>query len=206
MYCYLSKTERNPHYAPIFYRLAQECKNECSRAKLEEYYNKAIYHDPTLSEAYYELAVISEESGNDSEAKKFYKKVTQLDPTNSPAYFKLGVDYFHKGEFEYAERFLKQAAKVSYSYEDAYYLGWICMLKQDYDMAYWHFRKCVNVNSKYLFKTHLGIGMVFHLSGKQDLAEEQVNTLRDLSRDNIADQLLRFIRTGQYPDIFPGLI
>jgi len=203
VYCYTKKIERNFHYGSLFYKLAQECGDRCTREKLKYYYKKAIYHDPNYSNAYYELAVLSEQDGNDEESLKLYRKVTQLDSTNGMAYFKIGIDHIDSGELEKAKRYLKQALKYNYpsgDYEAYYYLGRIYTMEKDYKTAIWYYKHNEDIEKEHILEIYLGLGVAYYGLGNRDEALKYVVKLRDVKRDYLAGQLEQFIEMGQYPE------
>ncbi|HQP10557.1 MAG TPA: tetratricopeptide repeat protein [Candidatus Omnitrophota bacterium] len=206
IYCHFKKSERNPHYSKIFYKMAQECESRCRREKTRSYYRKVIYHDPNMSDAYYRLALMEEQDGNDGEALMLYKKVTELVSWNDEADFKVGVDYFKEGAFEYAGRYFKQAVKNNYHHNKAhFYLGLIYTREKEYEKATWHYSRCEGIKNEFFYDTYLGKGILLYVQGKESSALNYVDKLVELGRGDLADQLRQFMQTGKYPESLPKI-
>jgi tetratricopeptide (TPR) repeat protein len=203
---FIVRTERlkpNPHYSSIFYKWGRECEDRCSLEKQKYYYQKAFYHDPSFSDAYYQLALIAEKERDYGTALQFYKKTADLDFTKHTAYFKLGLEYFQNRQLDYAIRYFKQAIRHKHNFLEAYYyLGRIYAIRKDYQSAIWHYEHTGDMSGDALLEIYLRMGVVYHLWGSKDMTLKYVDKLLDLKRHDLADQLKRFIETGQHPEYF----
>lgn len=201
LYCYSKKVERNPHYGILFYRLGKNCSGRCSIAEQKDYYQKAVYHDPSLVDALYNLAIYADREGEDARALQLFKKVIDLSSSYHVAYFKVGVDFFLKNNLENAMQSFDEAIRCKYSYRDAfYYVGRIHEIRGEYKEANRFYRRILGQRNKYYYWVPLRLGISNYMSGDEKNALKYVYRLRELKRDDLADQLEQFMETGKYPE------
>lgn len=199
-FCYLQRITLNPRYGAIFYKVGKDCFY-CSFEKKVNYFQRAIYFDPNLSKAYYGLGELYEAHENKERALEYYLKAAALDHAFEEAYFKVGFLYFQDGKPSYALRYLKQAyqstprdAKVNY------YLALVYESEKRYADAleYYQrincgqFEKCAQASAR--------VGVLYHLLKNEAAVLNKIGDLRNLQRDDLADQLQQFTETNQYPE------
>lgn len=198
-FCYLRRTTLNPRYAEVFYAIGGDCRR-CPVQERLNYFLKALSYDPNLSKAYYELGAIYEGRGETEKAFQFYLKTTALDYCYVDAYWKVGHAYYRKGDFDAAFRYLLVAHRYDPGRADAnYYLGLLYEMKKQYDEAVGHFLQ-INCPKPQCVEALARVGALLHLLNKDPHAMSVVEDLQRMQRNDLADQLLQFMKMEQYPE------
>jgi len=189
LFCFGEKSKRNPNYGQIFYELGMKCVEKCPLNKQLKYFRKAVYHKPDLEGAYYQLGLVYEKSGDGEMAIDSFKKATQLNPHYSEPHFKVGLDYFRKNELETALNYFHQALKYRSNYAELnYYMAKTYDLIHDDSKALWHYLRASSIEKNY-FDAYVRAGILSHRLGYNGWAVEQVEKLRELDQNILADQL-----------------
>ncbi len=202
--CYIEQTRPNSHYGKIFYKRARQCDINCSITKQKDYYEKAIYHNPYLSDAYYRLGILSEEEEDEAQALHWYKKAASIDHTHTEANMKVGIQYFEEKNFEKALRHLLLSDKYVRDFTDGrdnVYLGRIYERRGEYDLARKQYSKSIATGGR-SDRAFIGIGAMHHLLGEHQEAFDQVVILPlQHKKFELGRQLENFIKTGEYPPV-----
>lgn len=188
-----AKRKMSPGYGRVYYRLGNECQDQCSLNKQIRYFKKAVEYDPNLSKAHYRLANLYEQAGNQEKAVNSYEAVTRLDHTHNIAYFKVGFDYFQKGDADLALRYLKHAFKHRSTYskfndEIIYYLAGVYEAKDDLKKAIFYYEEAAERRYNYP-KIYFMLNRLYLQSDAQYVALQQIKKLRTLKENDLADQL-----------------
>ena len=198
-FCYLRRTTLNPRYGEVFYAIGRDCRR-CPVQERLNYFTKALSYDPNLSKAYYELGDIYEARGETEKAFELYLKAATLDYRYAEAYWKVGYAYYRKGDFAAAFRYLLPAYRYDSGQADTnYYLGLLYEMKKQYKEAKGHYLKILCPNPR-CAQALARVGALLHFLNMDPHAISVIGDLRNMQRDDLADQLQRFLETNQYPE------
>jgi len=196
-YCYAERTERNPKYGRIFYRLGLECLEKCELNEQLRYFRKAVYYDPNISDAYYHLGIVYGKKGKVKREIENYGKAAQIDPTHDKAIQKLGIHYYEEGNLHQAIRYLNQAFHLGKDFARTnYYLGRTYESKKEYKKAAGYYQKAYRYNQDFM-EAYMRAFALNHLVGDDFYALRQVEKLRHFKKNHLAQQLEDYIREGQ---------
>ena len=202
-FCYLRRTTLNSRYGEVFYAIGRDCRG-CSAQERLNYFTKALSYDPNLSRAYYELGAIYEDRGRADKAFQLYFRSAALDYSYADAYWKVGYAYYRKGDFDAAFRYLLPAYQHDPYRADAnYYLGLLYEIKKQYEEAIVHYLR-INCPNPNCVQALARVGALLHLLNKDPHAMSVVEDLQRMKRNDLADQLLQFMKTDQYPEYMKG--
>jgi len=101
----------------------------------------------------------------------------------------VGLDYFHKSELTLALKYFRQALKYRSNYAELnYYMAKTYDLIHDDSKALWHYRRANSIEKNY-FDAYVRAGILSHRLGYNGWAVEQVEKLRELDQNILADRL-----------------
>ncbi len=186
---YIEKTKQIPQYGMVFYEMGLSCGKKCDHNKRLQYYQKAVYYNPELSDAYYRSALIYEEMGNYVESLILFKKMLELNQESFLAYYKIGLHYFREGDYERALKYFFQCDKLSSSpNEKYYYLAQIYDQRKEYNFAVGYYIDVIFVQPELFDQAYSRLTKIYHLIKDDDAAVHEMR-LRKLGRNNLADHL-----------------
>lgn len=131
------------------------------------------------------------------QARRCYERAIELSPDYAEVYDNLGVIYGIGAEYEKAIQYHKKAIQLKPGYLDAYLnLAATCGRKGDYDKAIQFYQEAIQLAPGYA-DVYNNLGAAYGLKGDRIGLAKQIEKLRALRRDDLADQLERVFR---HPD------
>ncbi len=164
-------------------------------------YNKAIETFKAAAQfapinilVYSRLAATYREITNYDKAIENFNKAIQLNPNFIDAYINLGYIYKDKAEYDKAIEYFEKTIQLNpYSADAHISLGHIYHTKKDYKKAIDYYQRTIKINPNFI-DAHINLGYIYRTKGDTQDVLRQVNELRKLKKDDLANELEQSIK------------
>ncbi|MDP2928055.1 MAG: tetratricopeptide repeat protein [Candidatus Omnitrophota bacterium] len=190
---YQKAIEVNPTFFDVYLSLGGLYARIENHPKAIEYLQRALQIRPNSLDVYVILSDIYNKNGDYPKAIEYLNKAVQLKPNNADAYSNLGNIYSTQGNYPKAIEHLNKAIQLKPNNADAYSnLGNIYSAQGNYPKAIEDLQKSLDFNPNNA-EVQLSLGNIYLKRGDTKNASKQVENLKKLGRNNLAEELEKAI-------------
>jgi len=161
-----------------------------------EDYDKAIAHyersieiRPNYPKALDNLGALYSKKGDQQKAAGYFRRAIKLDPDYAKAYNNLGIAYGKEAHYDRAIAYFEKAIELDPDFAKAYdNLGVVFGKRGDHQKARGHFEKSLALDPDYA-PAHLNLGIAYRAEKNTTGTHQQIDSLRELNRNDLADRL-----------------
>ena len=186
--------ERNPRSADNYVSLGAVYLKQGEYDRAIECFSQAVKINPGRADFYCDLGDVYNKVGQYEKAKNCFEKAIEKNPRSANSYSSLGAIYSNQGEYHKAIECFSQAVEINPGRTDFYYqIGHAYNETGNYLKAIECFGQVVKLNPKQS-DIYYHLGAVYVKAGDTKNALKQLIKLRELKRDNLANELEQYLK------------